>query len=158
MKFSVSDPAPGEPRGRATFERVLDEVARSDGRPVRVRGSLGHPFATFAAPIDSGPSESLAPSERWDRALDWIAEPREPAGAARPPAVPSDNPDSIAAELGLARVLTREQLKRTRRRFMWDNHPDRRPEIPRDLANRRVAIANMLIDRVEAALVKDGAP
>jgi hypothetical protein len=158
VKYGVSDPIPGEASGRATFERVLDEVERSDGRPVRVGRSLGHPFATFSAPIDSRPGESLAPSERWDRALDWIAEPHEAAGVARPPVALSDNPDSIAAELGLSRVLTRDQLKRTRRRFMWDNHPDRRPEIPRDLANRRVAIANMLIDRVEAALLKDGAP
>ncbi len=35
---------------------------------------------------------------------------------------------------------------------MWANHPDRRPDAPRELANRRVAIANMLLDRAEAAL------
>jgi hypothetical protein len=30
---------------------------------------------------------------------------------------------------------------------MWENHPDRNPELPASLANRRVAIANMLVDR-----------
>jgi hypothetical protein len=36
---------------------------------------------------------------------------------------------------------------------MWNNHPDRRPDVPRELANRRVAIANMLVDRAQSALV-----
>ena len=40
---------------------------------------------------------------------------------------------------------------------MWVNHPDRRPDAPRELANRRVAIANMLLDRAEAALKANGA-
>ena len=35
---------------------------------------------------------------------------------------------------------------------MWANHPDRRPDAPHDLVNRRVAIANMLLDRAKAAL------
>jgi hypothetical protein len=161
VKRGVAGSALTEENGWAAFEKVLDEVERSDdggrwsgrgGRP------LGHPFATFAAPIDSGPEESLAPAERWDRALDWLAEAAELGGAARPAFAMSDNPDAIAAELGLARALTREQLKRARRRFMWENHPDRHPDAPRDLANRRVAIANMLIDCAEEALRKDGAP
>jgi hypothetical protein len=49
--------------------------------------------------------------------------------------------------LGLTSFSTSDEFHRARRRFMWRNHPDRRPEIPAALANRRVAIANMLIDR-----------
>ena len=64
----------------------------------------------------------------------------------------TDDPDAIAAELGLRGAPTLADLSLVRRRFMWANHPDRRPDAPRELANRRVAIANMLLDRAEAAL------
>ena len=37
---------------------------------------------------------------------------------------------------------------------MWDNHPDRRRDLDRDLANRRVALANMLLDRARLGLRK----
>jgi hypothetical protein len=36
---------------------------------------------------------------------------------------------------------------------MWRNHPDRCSEAQRPLADRRVAVANMLIDRARAKLV-----
>ena len=157
MKRNAFASGPDEAEGSAAFERVLDEVERSEERERWApRGRApGRSFATFAAPVDSGPA-SGGPNPRWARALEWIAEPPEFAVAA-PAAALSDNPESIAAELGLSRAHTREQLKRARRRFMWDNHPDRRLDAPRDLANRRVAIANMLIDRAEQALRKDGA-
>ena len=148
----------GEGKGPAAFERVLDEVGRWDdggqsaapaGRPV------ARPFATFAAPIDSR-SDGPTSAERWRRAYDWVADPPDLA-AVKAPVEPIVDPDSIAAELGLTRAHTREQLKQARRRFMWENHPDRHADAPRDLANRRVAIANMLIDRAEKALREDGA-
>jgi hypothetical protein len=159
LKRNVFASGSSEAEGSATFERVLDEVERSDDRaPWAPRGGRppGRPFATFAGPIDPGPA-SGGSNPRWERALEWIAEPPEFVAAPAAAAL-SDNPDSIAAELGLTRAHTREQLKRARRRFMWENHPDRRLDAPRDLANRRVAIANMLIDRAEQALRKDGAP
>jgi hypothetical protein len=154
VKRGGAAPDSNDASGQKAFERVLDEVGRSDdgaqsaawgGRP------LGRSFETFAAPIDSS-RDGVAPAESWRRALDWIADSPDLTATDL-----SDNPDSIAAELDLARVHTREQLKRARRRFMWENHPDRRLDAPRDLANRRVAIANMLLDRAELALRKDGA-
>jgi len=144
-----------------SFEAILEEVERSGDatpRPAAVAGSLGHPFATFAGPSASSAAQDAGPIDRWDLALEWIAEPADAQSARRPARILSDSPDAIAAELGLARVMTRDQLKRARRRFMWENHPDRQGDAPRELANRRVAIANMLIDRAEAALRKDGAP
>ena len=62
-------------------------------------------------------------------------------------ALPSDDIDAIASELALAELDDRNGLHNLRRRFMWANHPDRRPDLPCGLANRRVAIANMLIDQ-----------
>ena len=53
-------------------------------------------------------------------------------------------------ELGVRAERLAERL--ARRRFMWANHPDRRPDVPPALANRRGAIANMLIDQAEGAL------
>jgi len=47
-------------------------------------------------------------------------------------------------------------LTRLRRRYMWANHPDRCADAPRERANRRVGIANMLIDRARAALLARG--
>jgi hypothetical protein len=78
--------------------------------------------------------------------FDSVAPPAEPAAPL------TDDPDAIAVELGLGDAPTLADLSRKRRRFMWANHPDRRPNAPRELANRRVAIANMLLDRAEAAL------
>jgi len=64
-----------------------------------------------------------------------------------PVVLPSDDVEVVERELGLAKISTRSGLLQARRAFMWANHPDRRPEWPCDLATRRVALANMLIDR-----------
>lgn len=144
-------------RNNSTFTRVLDEVVRSDNserRFGRVKEPLGYPFATLAPPIESDASGEFGSTERWDLALDWIAEPQDAASAPKMAGAPSDNVNSIAAELGLTGALTRDELNRARRQFMWNNHPDRRPDVPRELANRRVAIANMLVDRAQSALTE----
>jgi hypothetical protein len=138
--------------GWASFESVLDEFERPADEAEELalaESALSAAFAAFAPPIDFEP-QARAAADRWDLALDWIADP--PELAARPAAAPSVDPDVIAAELGLAWAMSRDDLKRARRRFMWENHPDRRPDAPPELANRRVAIANMLIDRADQAL------
>ena len=132
-----------------TFERVLDEVER---RPGQTGGPPERPFAAYLALMDCNPGSDVGAEQHWDRALEWIADPPEPAEPVKTVDVPSDDTVAIAAELGLPRALTLAQLGRLRRRFMWNNHPDRRPDVPRELANRRVAIANMLIDGAERAL------
>jgi len=63
------------------------------------------------------------------------------------PPLPSEDRADIARELALEALNSEAALQRARRRFMWANHPDRRPEWPRELATRRVALANMLIDK-----------
>jgi hypothetical protein len=158
--------APPRARSRAptSFGTVLAEVENGTGDPERVARPLGYPFAA----LDPPPEAADGPTSAWDQALAWVeaaGEPPQvdPARAAPPqvepaaprlePAMPlSDDPDAIAAELGLSGAPTLADLSRARRRFMWANHPDRRPDAPRELANRRVAIANMLLDRAEAAL------
>jgi hypothetical protein len=157
LKSDFAEPESMRRNDDSTFSQVLDEVVRSDDserRFGRAGMAHGHPFATLAPPIQSDLSREYGPTERWDQALDWIAEPQDGASAPNRAGAPSDNVDSIAAELGLTGALTHDELNRARRQFMWNNHPDRRPDVPRELANRRVAIANMLVDRAQSALTE----
>jgi hypothetical protein len=158
-------------RGPTSFGSVLAEIESGGGDPERIARPLGYPFAA----VDPLAEAADGPTSAWDQALAWVeaaAEPPqgEPARAetpveesaaprfdsVAPPAEPmaplTDDPDAIAAELGLSATPTLAELSIVRRRFMWANHPDRRRDAPRELANRRVAIANMLLDRAEAAL------
>ena len=137
-----------------TFSRILDELARSGDSQPQYAKPLERSFATLAPTIGADAAGESDPAGRWDEALDWAAESPEAGGAAKPARPPSDDPESIAAELGLADAQSHDDLNRARRRFMWDNHPDRRPDVPRELANRRVAIANMLVDRAHRALAR----
>ena len=157
--------APPRARKRAplSFGSVLAEFENGGGDLDRVARPLGYPFAAVDPPKEAADG----PTSAWDQALAWVETAGEPpqvasARAAPPPVEPtaprvqpvaplSDDPEAIAAELGLSDALTLADLSRARRRFMWANHPDRRPDAPRELANRRVAIANMLLDRAEAA-------
>jgi hypothetical protein len=154
-----------------SFGSVLAEIENGTGDSERIARPLGYPFAAFDPPAETADG----PTSAWDQALAWVEAAGEPpqgeisraeapvleSAAPRfdsvaPPAEPiaplTDDPDAIAAELGLGNAPTLAQISLVRRRFMWANHPDRRPDAPRELANRRVAIANMLLDRAEAAL------
>jgi hypothetical protein len=55
--------------------------------------------------------------------------------------------EAIAEELGLRPGLSPRELNASRRAFALANHPDRVPTASRDEANRRMTIANILIDR-----------
>jgi hypothetical protein len=155
-------------RAPTSFGSVLAEVESGSGDPERIARPLGYPFAAVDPPTEA---EDGQPTGAWDQAFAWVeaaGEPPqvEPLRAAPPPVEPAaphvepvapltDDPEAIAAELGLSDAPTLADLSRARRRFMWANHPDRRPDAPGELANRRVAIANMLLDRAEAALAAD---
>ena len=69
-------------------------------------------------------------------------------------AAPDTDPDAIARELGLGGIKTRKALDRLRRKFAFDNHPDRvRPQW-RDRAMIRMQIANRLIDETKRRLAR----
>jgi hypothetical protein len=167
----VNAPPRARKRAPPSFGSVLAEVESGGGDSERIARPLGYPFAAFDPPAEATDGSTSA----WDQALAWVeaaGEPSqgEPSRAAPPPVEPTaprfesvappaapaapltDDPDAIAAELGLSDTSTLADLNRVRRSFMWANHPDRRPDAPRELANRRVAIANMLLDRAETAL------
>ncbi|MBY5641176.1 hypothetical protein [Rhizobium leguminosarum] len=75
----------------------------------------------------------------------------EPATAPPPEPVMPDHlariaPEKIAAELAIAAADTQQTLNEKRRAFAKANHPDGVAEPFRDNANRRMMIANLLID------------
>ena len=130
------------------FDQVLSEVRQAD-RQARDGEKNFVRFAT-AAPFPPGEAESGA--WRWDEALAWIGEPDDPAApGARNPRL-SESLEAIARELALDNIRTLAELSALRRLFMWRNHPDRVDEAQRGAATRRVALANMLIDRAQARL------
>jgi hypothetical protein len=130
------------------FDRILADIGRS---PPRVEKGGERSFNPIEAAafffVDSGGREASA----WRDATD-LFETDEPKPAAEFDRSVSDDPEAIAREIGLDQSLDEEELNRARRRFMWRNHPDRCAESQRALADRRVAIANMLIDRARARL------
>ena len=65
----------------------------------------------------------------------------------RPHRHPLPATEAIAGELGLTPALGARDLERIRREFALANHPDRVLPAARDLATRRMTIANMLIDQ-----------
>jgi hypothetical protein len=54
---------------------------------------------------------------------------------------------SVADELHISGQMTMSDLNRLRREFALANHPDRVRASEREIATRRMMLANMLIDR-----------
>jgi hypothetical protein len=74
-------------------------------------------------------------------------EEHTPAPPTTVPPTPVGDHDGVARELGLTPEMTAKELERARREFALANHPDRVVPLHRDLATRRMTLANMLIDR-----------
>ena len=137
----------------ARFEDWLDTFGEPHPQPTR----LSPTAQTFVLPlsISGAPSDDPPSAAGWhlfEHAFAWVPEAdkvpqRAPDSPSPPPRLPTIGLEAILKELNLDPNSTVDQLQTVRRRFMWDNHPDRRPDLPPDTANRRVAIANMLIDR-----------
>ena len=131
------------------FEAALADAERQiapagDPPSVAALGLAGLVSTLQAAPA----SHSL-----WELAAAWAPEADPPPPAPAPPP-PSARVQDIAEELALAALATPADIARARRRFMWDNHPDRRADLDHALVHLRVATANMLLDRALAALLK----
>ena len=141
---------------RPSFDAALEDIERHDTSEFEELRPFAASVSSFAVNGVEGPS--LAGGHQlWDFAAAWTpdADPPSPRPAPPPPPKsprPSADAEVIAEELGLARLATAIEVAQARRRFMWDNHPDRRRDLDCELANRRVAVANMLLDRVLASL------
>ncbi|MBY5416803.1 hypothetical protein [Rhizobium leguminosarum] len=150
--------------GQSVFQSVLerlkaeDETAEDVEAPTahRVSGlGTGLAFDVMTFDVMEGVS---ARSQRVGQAyfdnldLDPAAAIAEESAAAPPPEpVMPDHlariaPEEIAAELAIAATDTQQTLNEKRRAFAKANHPDGVAEPFRDNANRRMMIANLLID------------
>ncbi len=127
----------------ALFDQVLADLERSRPRAEGARRALDI-AASAAFPILENEAGAAQASP------DVFDEADEPPQEIEP--CSGEDPEAIARELGLDRAASEAELNRAKRRFMWRNHPDRCPESLRAIADRRVAIANMLIDRARAEL------
>ncbi len=66
----------------------------------------------------------------------------------------STDPHDIALELGIGSLHTIADLDRARRRFAFENHPDRLAPHLRERAAERMGIANGLIDTAKATMAE----
>lgn len=131
-------------RDFASFlEELLSESEEKDGR-AQVAAPPSVPFAFLDDTLTDGGSDAADPASAAYRSLreELLAEI----------AVPDTDPDAIARELALDGIRSRKALDRLRRKFAFDNHPDRvRPQW-RDRAMIRMQIANRLIDESKRRL------
>jgi hypothetical protein len=147
-----------EPSG-ARFREVLAEVARARAarhdepaeEEVELSSFASHPLAGAIYTFGASPRMGAGGGSHWDSAIAWLDEQDEP-GPAPEPAPVEVTPELVLKELGPTEHLSLDELNRLRRLYMWRNHPDRRGEAQRESATRRVAIANMLLDRAQARL------
>jgi hypothetical protein len=157
----ASGPSPDE-SPEAQFRRVLTDVRRAATRRAYEASegstatcSSANPLASTIFPTDDNGRQAAGGASHWQAALDWLEEQEGPAALVESLSPADDSAEAILAELGLADNLTDRELSRLRRLFMWRNHPDRHRESQRASATRRVAIANMLLDRARSRLVSE---
>jgi hypothetical protein len=163
MPFA-SGPSPDE-SPEAQFRQVLTDVRRAAARRAHepredsaATCSSANPLASTIFPVDDNGQQAAGGASRWHAALDWLEEQDGPAVLVESTPVADEGPEAILAELGLTENLTDQELSRLRRLYMWRNHPDRHRESQRANATRRVAIANMLLDRARSRLAANRRP
>lgn len=115
--------------------------------------------APQAAAPDEPPPSPLVRQALFGMQESWQARADAPAGdfaqryetdgrqAASVPAVQGSVMETVAAELGLTRELTVDDLNRVRRDFALANHPDRVAPALGHYATQRMTAANTLIDQ-----------
>ncbi|MGA2792004.1 MAG: hypothetical protein ABSE69_00505 [Roseiarcus sp.] len=155
----ISIPPPDESPD-AQFRQVLADVRRAATRHSETArddaasaNSSPNPLANAIFPVDDNRAGATGGASHWHAALAWIEEQDEATALVEAQHAADESAEAILAELGLTESLTDEELTRLRRLYMWRNHPDRRRESQRASATRRVAIANMLVDRARSRLV-----
>ena len=130
--------------GPADFSSLLDARARAAVGSEAVAAPPRHARSVYAIDTrrESG-SQSSNPLSATE-ALSRIYDDSAPAATPPPPAC---DRETIAGELRLTPELTARDLERIRREFALANHPDRVAPLDRDLATRRMTLANTLIDQ-----------
>lgn len=163
LGFTLMPPIAGQPPDEspdARFRQVLADVRRAAARQREVAredsawaNCAPNPLASAIFPVDDNRRRTTGGASHWHAALAWIEEQDEPTALVELQHAADEGAEAIREELGLTENLTDEELTRLRRLYMWRNHPDRHRESQRASATRRVAIANMLVDRARSRLV-----
>ena len=126
-----------------SFAEILDDLATGGDAPARMR-NFSHASGLdwlFAFP---GKAEAEPAKDRSAGLFD------EPETVEKQPAPPPNfdlDEGKIAAELGLARARSLDDLAKARRAFARRNHPDLFHANLRGKANARMQLAIMLLDR-----------
>lgn len=136
---------PAEPLSRPTipfdYLAVADEL--HSGR-IKVSGEAAASEYRQAGEAIEAELEALLDEVGVEEPAPAPAEPAEPLSI-EPPSI---EPDAIALELGLAEAAPAD-LGRLRRTFALKNHPDRVAPHLRQLALKRMQVANGLIDEAK---------
>ncbi|MBB3390314.1 hypothetical protein FHT82_003077 [Rhizobium sp. BK275] len=137
--------------GQSIFQSVLERLQEEDA------GEAEEPAARRVSGFTTGLAFDVmegvsAASQRVGEAYFDNLGP-EPAIEAPPPPEPAMPahlariaPEEIAAELAISSADTQQTLNEKRRAFAKANHPDGVAQPFRNNANRRMTIANLLID------------
>ena len=134
-------------KAASSFETTLEAVENA-AEPTVISGELSHlnnPFGSLSAPL--GANGDPGSQGRWEMLYEETEKDGLQESSPRPLPLQKPSAEALARELKLYSVRGASALLKLRREFMWRNHPDRRPEVPREWANARVAIVNMLIDQ-----------
>ena len=128
-------------RAAATFHKLSDWHHDQTATGHRRQTATAHSAA--GAKFDAAAMERFAsPSHHIHEYLQH-QDGRKVAVAAPPP---SADPKVVARELHITARMSIADLTRLRRTFALSNHPDRLRESEREIATRRMMIANELID------------
>lgn len=140
-------------RERDEFLKALDEARRAamaddDGGPASPRAPTAHAGGTeFRHAIDrmAGKVRSYISAGLLARLYsDGLSRP--PGSGTAPALPPKSEHEQVVDELHLTPNLTATDLMLRRRKFAKTNHPDRVPLAVREVATRRMTIANTVID------------
>jgi hypothetical protein len=142
---------PGSGRDAADFTSLVEARARVASGSEReaiagVRARSVHAIGSGLEAVRERPAEPPR-----DAAASLARAYAEEQAPATPRALPDCDPETIARELGLTPALSARELERIRRDFALASHPDRALPWQRELATRRMSLANMLIDQALAA-------
>ncbi|SCB57042.1 hypothetical protein GA0061105_10229 [Rhizobium aethiopicum] len=144
--------------GQSVFQSVLERLKAEDATDNEAEAPIAHRVSGlgtgFAFDVMQGVS---AASQRAGQAYFDHLDPDAAVGTAAepPPSEPElvmpdhltrTAPSDVAAELAISAADTQQTLNEKRRAFAKGNHPDGVAEPFRDNANRRMMIANLLID------------
>ncbi|MEI1246773.1 hypothetical protein [Rhizobium aouanii] len=145
--------------GQSVFQSVLERLKAEDETDEDAEAPAAHRVSGLATGLAFDVMEGVsAASQRVGQAyfenleLDPAAAiAEEPTAAPPPEPVMPDHlarttPQEVAAELSISAADTPLTLREKRRAFAKANHPDGVAELFRDNANRRMMIANLLID------------